>query len=179
VTFGLGHSERRFPAHSPPLRERYATPEAVGRKDRHLRRPRVNFAVGPRLVRGLRSVRFSGELRDPHKSISVRLSRPDGVSRHRSVQDRPHASTPVVSGALADGLFVPKPTPRAVTVRQDRSWPARGVRPRRQACVHVHCDRYSVITLALRPLPLPPRSVGSSGDCNAQDSCRPAVMSGE
>lgn len=48
-------------------------PEAVGRKDRHLRRLRVNLAVGPRLVRGLRSVRFSGGLLDPQESITDRL----------------------------------------------------------------------------------------------------------
>jgi hypothetical protein len=41
------------------------------------------------------------------------------------------------------GLFVPNPSPRAVTVGQVRSWPARGVHRRPLACLRVRGGRLS------------------------------------
>jgi len=54
------------------------------------------------------TVRFSEGFPRPHKSTTVRLSRPEDVSGHLGVHGRPHVSTAVVSTALAVGLFVPR-----------------------------------------------------------------------
>src|SRR5437660_11898573 len=50
--------------------------------------------------------RFSGECPGPRESTADHLSRPDDLLGHLGVQDRPHASTTVVSTALATGLFI-------------------------------------------------------------------------
>ncbi len=51
--------------------------------------------------------RFQKDFLVHDESITVRLSRPGGLSGNLGVHGRPHVSTAVVTNALADGLFVP------------------------------------------------------------------------
>jgi hypothetical protein len=62
---------------------------------------------------------LSGECPGPRKSTAGRLSRPDNLLGHLSVQERPHASTTAVSTALATGLYIQWP---------DLPLPRRGVK---------------------------------------------------
>ena len=50
--------------------------------------------------------RFSGELPGPCESTAGHLIRPDDLLGHLGVRERPHASTTVVSTALATGPYV-------------------------------------------------------------------------
>ena len=75
----------------------------------------ANVKIGPLkredhlVVRGrveLPTFRFPGERPRPYRSTGVRLISPDDLLGHLDVQDRPHASTAVVSNALAVGLRI-------------------------------------------------------------------------
>ena len=76
-------------------------PEAVVRSGLYLRRLPGQTSVGPRLVRRVLSVRFSGGFAGPGESVTDCLSRFYGAVAHLGVQDQHQASIAVVSTALA------------------------------------------------------------------------------
>ena len=67
----------------------------------------LNWVVRGRVE--LPTFRFSGERPGPHESTTVRLIRLDDLLGHLGVQNRPCASTTVVSTALAVDLCIRRP----------------------------------------------------------------------
>ena len=96
------HARRDAAERSPHLPEqRHTAPEAVGRSRLYLYRLLGKGWAGPRLVRRVLSVQFSGGLAGPGESAAGSPSAPYEAAGPPGVHGQRHVSTAVVSTALA------------------------------------------------------------------------------
>jgi len=133
----------------------------------------------------------SGDCSGPHESTAVRLSRPHDESGRLGVQDRPQASTTVVSAALATGLCIRRPltfrsrsgeSSRSLSFARRRRSPAVSRRPRHRYAADLPCGLpvrlkhtpgSSRRSTTRQDAPLPARIRQVRGRCQDQDVIAP------